>query len=612
MIGDNWRETAEYAEAMDYLQRGKWSEALAALAALHAAYPHESAIESLIAETQLRIEAGKHQISRRRLPRVSRGALLLTLLVFVLFLLGWFAVNLYRDVITPSLAQARAENQQAALVAQAEQAFAAGDYARTLSLYAQLSELNPDHRALADGIARARQAQALETAYQQARDHLAAGRINEAQAILIGIQRSAPAYRDVAVLLSQIERQQRVGALLRQAAEAKPGGDWEEVILRLEEVRSLGTRAERDQVGADLFQAYLELAGQLVSRSQGGAGELNRAVELYGKALALRPGAPQASTPRNWARQYLAGHSAFTAGRWDSAIAQLESLYADQPAYLNGQAAQLLYNAYVRSADALLQEGESTRAWERYTRAGQIQGVDASTARAMAARLATLMTPTPTFTPTPTTTVAPTLTPVPTATATPGYASLTWYRGKIVFWSNRGGNRELWVMDPDGRNAFHIWQQDKAQRDYEKLREAEARSPDGLSRVFVTTQPGSDKPQIFVAYPSGQTFRLTDWGGTQYDPVWSPKGYWIAFVSNEAGNDELYLIGADGDHAKRLTKNEWEWDKHPSWSPEGTRLAFWSNRVKGRGQIWIMNDDGTGVINISNNEFEETGPIWIK
>jgi len=105
MIGDNWRETAEYAEAMDYLQRGKWSEALAALAALHAAYPHESAIESLIAETQLRIEAGKHQISRRRLPRVSRGALLLTLLVFVLFLLGWFAVNLYRDVITPSLAR---------------------------------------------------------------------------------------------------------------------------------------------------------------------------------------------------------------------------------------------------------------------------------------------------------------------------------------------------------------------------------------------------------------------------------------------------------------------------------------------------------------------------
>jgi Tol biopolymer transport system component len=123
---------------------------------------------------------------------------------------------------------------------------------------------------------------------------------------------------------------------------------------------------------------------------------------------------------------------------------------------------------------------------------------------------------------------------------------------------------------------------------------------------------GQDHIHLYVRYPNGKSLQLTDWIGIAYDPVWSPKGHWIAFVSNEPGNDEIFLIGADGQFPKRLTWNVWEWDKHPSWSPDGGRLVFWSNRDVGRGQIWLMNDDGTGQVNLSNNQYEETDPLWIK
>jgi Tol biopolymer transport system component len=63
--------------------------------------------------------------------------------------------------------------------------------------------------------------------------------------------------------------------------------------------------------------------------------------------------------------------------------------------------------------------------------------------------------------------------------------------------------------------------------------------------------------------------------------------------------------------AHRLTKNDWEWDKHPTFSPDGATIAFWSNRETGRAQIWAMNQDGSSQRNISNNEWNDWDPVYI-
>ena len=94
---------------------------------------------------------------------------------------------------------------------------------------------------------------------------------------------------------------------------------------------------------------------------------------------------------------------------WEGAVAALEPLYDEQPGYLNGEVARLLYNAYMRSGDQLYAGNQPVDAWERYTRAEHVQGVNTETARALASRLAVNVTPTPTSPP------PPTATPVPLA-----------------------------------------------------------------------------------------------------------------------------------------------------------------------------------------------------
>jgi len=69
---------------------------------------------------------------------------------------------------------------------------------------------------------------------------------------------------------------------------------------------------------------------------------------------------------------------------------------------------------------------------------------------------------------------------------------------------------------------------------------------------------------------SNQT-RLTDDAGTDWYPSWSPDGTKIAFTSDRDGNDDIYVMYADGSNIiqtsrTRLTDNP-AMDTNPSWGP---------------------------------------------
>ncbi|MDP8886983.1 MAG: hypothetical protein M3M91_04240, partial [Thermoproteota archaeon] len=51
----------------------------------------------------------------------------------------------------------------------------------------------------------------------------------------------------------------------------------------------------------------------------------------------------------------------------------------------------------------------------------------------------------------------------------------------------------------------------------------------------------------------------------------------IAFYSERDGNQEIYIMNADGSNQTRLT-NSPAWDSLPSWSPDGSLIAFYSLR----------------------------------
>ncbi len=230
-------------------------------------------------------------------------------------------------------------------------------------------------------------------------------------------------------------------------------------------------------------------------------------------------------------------------------------------------------------------------------------------------------TPTPpnlataTFTPRPTSTPVyiwldelvgtptPTLSPTPTPPPIP--ASL---RGKILFLSDRSGKTAVYMLDPaSGRVAVLT-----APWPYDLARRQESLSPDGQSWAYVKND-GRNVPQVYIhSEYYGGDWQVTFTTDMSYDPVWSPLGDTLAFVSTEGGNDDIYTIGTDGKNQKRMTFNQWEWDKHPSFSPDGSQIVFWSNRLTGHKQLWIMNADGSGQRLLLESPYNDWDPVWVK
>ncbi len=371
---------------------------------------------------------------------------------------------------------------------------------------------------------------------------------------------------------------------------------------------------------ADLFDADMNLAGDIVAKSQGHPADMQRALDTYGKALALRPEDPSATTLRSYAQEFADGSDAFRSGDWDTAVRNLEALYAAQPTYLNGILAGLLYNSYMQAAEQLQatqRETGSALAWDLYRRASQLKGVDNRAAVAMAAQLAPAITPVaqPTQLPisTPGEGAIPGAQNLPLSTATPQSTEerIGYYQGKIACIRQQKSTTGVWIMDADGQNAFAVADQTQALTDYHALESGETRSPDGTQSLSATAPANAIYPQIFTVSNGQPTLQLTDLGGLSKAPAWSPAGGWIAFVSNQPGSDQIFRVGTDGHNLKQLTADTAGLDEHPSWSPDGTRLAF-STTHGGHSQIWVMNADGSGQADLSNSQTDDSDPIWIK
>ena len=96
---------------------------------------------------------------------------------------------------------------------------------------------------------------------------------------------------------------------------------------------------------------------------------------------------------------------------------------------------------------------------------------------------------------------------------------------KILFTSTRDGNRDVYIMNPDGSE-----------------------------QVNLTQHPADDQ-----------------------GAVWSPTGEQILFASNRDfkswGTWDLYLMDPDGSNVRRVFKKK-TFRKSPTWSPDGTQIAY--------------------------------------
>jgi hypothetical protein len=253
-------------------------------------------------------------------------------------------------------------------------------------------------------------------------------------------------------------------------------------------------------------------------------------------------------------------------------------------------------------------------------------------------------TPTPTATATPIFILLegelPPMTPTPTVSVTPEPTPTvpTELMFKIAFKSDRTGQEQIYVINPDGTDLALLtnrWP-------YNMANLADTYSADGRFRVFTkdavryenvgqsndeAVGERRDVPAIFW-YDSHYKLeeQVTYFGkGLAYGGVWSPTGGQIAFISNDSSDDEIWVVNSDGSNLLRLTDtNEAfnareigkdtflpELNGHPSWSPDGTKITFWSNRT-GHGQIFVMDANGQNLYSLSRTGFNDWDPVWIK
>lgn len=151
----------------------------------------------------------------------------------------------------------------------------------------------------------------------------------------------------------------------------------------------------------------------------------------------------------------------------------------------------------------------------------------------------------------------------------------------IAFPTARDGNREIYLMNPDGsdqtRLTFH------PAEDF-----VPDWSPNGRQLAFVSTRDGNQEVYRMNADGSEQT-NLTGHPAIDGGPVFSPNGKQIAFMSRRDGNWELYLMNADGSEVTRLTEHAGA-DQWPDWSTNGKLIAFQRD-----GDIYLL-DAATGEV----------------
>ena len=170
---------------------------------------------------------------------------------------------------------------------------------------------------------------------------------------------------------------------------------------------------------------------------------------------------------------------------------------------------------------------------------------------------------------------------------------------KILFSSNRDGNSEIYMMNPDGSQQVRLTEHRAA--DFHPVC-----SPTGEDILFVSTRSG--EPDLYIMRADGQGERPVFRTAPAYrdDPAWSPDGKKIVYsqLDRDAKFLNIYTARADGTSVTRVVEMEKAYGEEPVWSPDGTEIAFvvhgeihWASRqirfinLKTRKQETLLPDD---------------------
>ena len=180
---------------------------------------------------------------------------------------------------------------------------------------------------------------------------------------------------------------------------------------------------------------------------------------------------------------------------------------------------------------------------------------------------------------------------------------------KIAFMSDRDtpGTFQIYVINSDGSGLKQLT---NVQRTGSAAGIGTySWSPNGARIVFSTDRDGNREVYTMNADGSNPVNLTRD---KSYDdsPVWSPTGKLIAFVSDRSGVPGIYVMNEDGTNVIRLSQGL-PIAVLPRWSADGTQIAFVSDDGNENQDIYRVSPDGSGLVNLTRNPAQDTFPVWL-
>lgn len=191
----------------------------------------------------------------------------------------------------------------------------------------------------------------------------------------------------------------------------------------------------------------------------------------------------------------------------------------------------------------------------------------------------------------------PTATETPVVTAAP--TEVPAIPCMIAFDTDRDQNREIYIMEPDGKNPLNLTNNPADDRN-------PVWSPDGAKIAFASNRSNEQGggQAIFVMDANGNNIFQLSTGGDSGYPDWSNDGSAITYTSN----DDIYVIKSDGSNEAANLTNSPEKDTKPKWSPDNSQILFLSGE-ENNWNLFVMSADGSHVSQLTDDG-KVTGAVW--